>query len=339
MQFKAKAARYGLALTASTVLAACAAQPQMAAIPQGPASPMFSRTGQAQYRTPSESPDAAATTYKFKTINNDTDPTFNQLLGINDSRIIAGYYGSGASASHPNKGYTVVAPYGQANFTSENYPGSVQTQVTCIDNLGNTGGFWIDGKGVNRGFLEWNGVFTSYAAPKAAKGKVTQILGLNDSGIAVGFYTDGKSINHGFTLNQQSGKFTPVTPPGATNVTVSAINNNGDVVGFYSYGSEMIGFLEKNGQFSTFHYPSSTVTQPFGVNDRDAIVGGYVDSASAMHGFLLTNPLTKATYQSIDDPNGVGTTTINGINNRMNMVGFYVDSSGNTDGMLVERKK
>jgi hypothetical protein len=50
--------------------------------------------------------------------------TFNQDLGINNSGVIVGYFGSGA-AGHPNQGYTVVPPYGQANFTSENFPGSV----------------------------------------------------------------------------------------------------------------------------------------------------------------------------------------------------------------------
>jgi hypothetical protein len=284
--------------------------------------------------TRSIAPDAAS--FKFKTIDNDTDLTFNQLLGINNSRVISGYYGSGASPSHPNKGYTVVPPYKQANFTAENYPGSVQTQVTCIDNLGNTGGFWVDGKGVNRGFIEWNSVFTSYADTHAKN--VTQVLGLNDSGYAVGFYTDKKGVNHGFMLNQSSGTFTPVTPPGGTNVTAAAINNNGDIAGFYSSGSQTIGFLEKNGKFSTFSYPKSNVTTPLGVNDKDDIVGAYT-VGSATHGFLLQNPLTKAKFQSIDDPNGIGTTTINGLNDRLNMVGFYVDSSGNTDGVLIERKK
>lgn len=277
-----------------------------------------------------------ALTFKFKTIDNNTDPTFNQLLGINDSRIISGYYGSGTPpSSHPNKGYTVSPPYKQANFASENYPGSMQTQVTCIDNLGNTGGFWVDSTGVTRGFIEWNGVFTSYAAPKAV---MTQILGLNDSGTAVGFYTNKKNVAFGFSLGQASGTFSPVTPPGATNVTAAGINNNGDIVGFYVASSQMIGFLEKKGKFSTFSYPGSTMTMATGVNIKDDIVGVYALSG-AMHGYLLQNPLTKATFTSIDDPNGLGTTTINGINDRLNMVGFYVDSNGNTNGMLVEKKK
>jgi hypothetical protein len=36
----------------------------------------------------------------------------------------------------------------------------------------------------------------------------------------------------------------------------------------------------------------------------------------------------------VNDPNGVGSTVINGINNAGDLVGFYIDAQGNTDGML-----
>ena len=90
--------------------------------------------------------------FQFQDIINTNDPTFNQELGINNFGVIAGYFGSGAQG-HPNKGYTVVPPYtNQLNFTNENFPGSVQTQVTGINNRGRflfghvfsgtTVGFW-----------------------------------------------------------------------------------------------------------------------------------------------------------------------------------------------------
>jgi len=39
-------------------------------------------------------------------------------------------------------------------------------------------------------------------------------------------------------------------------------------------------------------------------------------------------------FVSVDDPNGVGTTTINGVNDAGDLVGFYLDAAGNTDGFL-----
>ena len=39
----------------------------------------------------------------------------------------------------------------------------------------------------------------------------------------------------------------------------------------------------------------------------------------------------------MDDPNGLGTTTINGVNDLGQLVGFYVDANGNTDGFVATR--
>jgi hypothetical protein len=55
-----------------------------------------------------------------------------------------------------------------------------------------------------------------------------------------------------------------------------------------------------------------------------------VDSESKMCGFFLNH----AYYQSIDDPNGISTTTINSLNDEGQLAGFYVDGNGNTDGFL-----
>jgi hypothetical protein len=276
-------------------------------------------------------------TLTFTTIDDNADLTFNQLLGIDNKAEIAGYFGSGASG-HPNKGYTILPPYGQANYTNENYPGSAQTQVTALNNLHDTAGFWVDANGNNFGFIEWNGVFSSYKDPKTGKGTVNQILGLNDAGTAVGFYTDATGVNHGFSLDQATGKFTAITPPGLSNVIASGINQNGDITGFGAEGTgNVVGWILKGRTFSTFSFPGSNNTTPLGINVKDEMVGTYVDSASAMHGFTVTDPLTKAKYTSIDDPNGIGTTTINGLNDKGALVGFYVDGNGFTDGFLATK--
>jgi hypothetical protein len=100
--------------------------------------------------------------YTFTTLDNQADPTFNQLLGINQSGTIAGYFGSGAQ-DHPNKGYLLVPPYGQADYTADNFPGSTQTQLTGLNDRGVTVGFWSDSNNAdnmnaNFGFYQigWN---------------------------------------------------------------------------------------------------------------------------------------------------------------------------------------
>ena len=54
-------------------------------------------------------------------------------------------------------------------------------------------------------------------------------------------------------------------------------------------------------------------------------------SSAVMHGFTWT---AKHGFTPVDDPHGIGTTTINGVNDKGQLVGFYVDSAGNTDGLL-----
>src|SRR5690242_10164715 len=75
--------------------------------------------------------------YNFATLDNANDLTFNQLLGINNNGVIAGYFGSGAQG-HPNKGYQLFPPFDQGNYVNENFPGSVRTQVTGINDKGDT---------------------------------------------------------------------------------------------------------------------------------------------------------------------------------------------------------
>ncbi len=102
--------------------------------------------------SPAASPAVAATAggYQFVEIGSHNDRTFNQLLGINNNGRIAGYFGSGA-VNHPNKGYTINAPYAQGDFRSENFPGSVQTQVTGLNDGGVQVGFYAThGHGLGR---------------------------------------------------------------------------------------------------------------------------------------------------------------------------------------------
>jgi hypothetical protein len=273
----------------------------------------------------------------FTTLNNQADPTFNQLLGINNRGVIAGYFGSGA-AGHPNMGYTLSSPYGQANYTNENFPGSVQTQVIGINNRGDTAGFWIAGNGNTAGFVEWQGVFASVTNPRTPHTGTTvnQLLGINNAGIAVGFYNTADGNSHAYMYNQASGVFFAISPPGAVSAQATGINDKGDIVGLAvsSTGTTQGWFLKAH-RFSEFQFPGSSNTQAFGVNNRDRVVGSYVDGGGATHGFVLTGPTQNSSWQSVDDPNAVGTTVLNGLNDRGGLVGFYTDAAGNTNGMLV----
>src|SRR5580704_13427786 len=98
----------------------------------------FAVAGPATANTASTADASTGVSYHFQTLNNGAERTFNQLLGVNDDGVVAGYFGSGAQG-HPNKGYELWAP---STYRNENFPGSVQTQVTGLNDEGVTVGFW-----------------------------------------------------------------------------------------------------------------------------------------------------------------------------------------------------
>ena len=284
------------------------------------------------------------TAYSFATHDNAKDLTFNQLLGINDQGVIAGYFGSGAQG-HPNKGYLLLPPYGPGNYINENFPGSVQTQVTGLNNRGVTVGFASSMNNANMvndniGFVGVAGHFRTADFPtkSPATPPVDQLLGVNDSNVAVGFYTDAGGNNHGYEYNISSNRYSSVTDPklpGAS-LTPAGINAEGDVAGFYTNSAGTTdGFLKThNGHFIDLAVRGAASTNALGVNSSDEVVGVYTvgsGSSAVMHGFTWT---PDHGFSTVDDPHGVGTTTINGVNDRGQLVGFYVDGAGNTDGFI-----
>jgi hypothetical protein len=282
--------------------------------------------------------------YVFQDVIDAFDPTFNQELGINNSGIIAGYFGSGAFG-HPNKGYTIS----NGNFFNENFPNSVQTQVTGLNNRGVNVGFWSKQNKAslannNFGFVNiggQRGAFIAVNNPNTGtvKGiRVNQLLGVNDLNVAVGFYVDAKGATHGYKYDITFNKFSANIddPNGVGTTTAAAINNLGEVAGFFvDSKGVMHGFFDNKGTFTTIDGPKATATALFGLDNLGVAVGFDVDKAMKMHGVVCI--VAKATCHELDDPNGIGTTTFNGLNDDGDIVGFYVDGKGNTIGLLATR--
>jgi hypothetical protein len=301
--------------------------------------------------------------YQFQTINDNADPTFNQLLGINKSGQIAGYFGSGVpvgNAGHPNQGYLLNpsgGQYPQSGFTLMNYPKSAQTQDVGINNAGTLVGFWSDMNNpmmgnnapVNDsfGWYQMNGQFHNVVDPNTAgTPPMNQLLGVNNHNVAVGFYNDANNNNVGYFYDIASGMFQNIkVPSNVTSSVAAGVNDNRDIAGFATTSSGTTeGFLIHGG-FKPIMFPGSTMTMATGVDSQDRVVGVYTTGSGSntfQGGFTWklesvngsTNQI--GVFQTISDPNGMGTTTVNGIDGCGNLVGFYVDGNGNTNGMLAQ---
>ncbi len=125
--------------------------------------------------------------------------------------------------------------------------------------------------------------------------------------------------------------FTTLSYPGAPQTDATAINNVGQIVGYYSdpgFPGVYRGFLYGGGSFSTFDEPLTTDgTYPTAINDSGQIVGYYVDGTGT-HGFLYSGGV----FTTLDDPSVQYTmdeTVPRGINDSGQIVGYYPDNSGN----------
>jgi len=76
-------------------------------------------------------------------------------------------------------------------------------------------------------------------------------LGINASDQVVGSYVDGNGLTNGLLFNLLADSFQTVDDPlqsanaafGVTGTTINGINNQGDLVGFYSDGTNVNGFV------------------------------------------------------------------------------------------------
>ncbi|MGC2110912.1 MAG: hypothetical protein WA655_15430 [Candidatus Korobacteraceae bacterium] len=263
-----------------------------------------------------------AQSYSFRTVVNPNEPQvgFTQLLGINNSGVIAGYHNF-----NQNQGFTLVQPNA---FTTENFPSSMMTQVIGINNNLTTDGFYVDNAGRTHGFFRTrDGRFTTVDYPTPANAvSFNQLLSQNDYYQAAGYYSN--SVNNTtpdipYTYDEVGGVFHVITIPGAVGgAQATGINNSGTTCGFFIDANGVNhGWLINRGIFMPLDFPGSTFTQALGLNNRGKVVGVYTDAAGQTHGFVYS--IGTAKFVSVDDPNGVGTTLVNGINDAGKLVGFY----------------
>ncbi|MDQ6702399.1 MAG: hypothetical protein M3Z96_04460 [Pseudomonadota bacterium] len=268
----------------------------------------------------------------FFKLDNQGDPNFNQLLGINDHEIIAGYFGDGTVVV--NNGYVLVP---NTHYSVENFAGTppaghtiTQTQAIGINNneVPLIVGFWQDQNGVQFGFQDVQGVFKTILDPSpAAVGFNQNLLGVNDANLAAGFWNDSGGHEHGFVVNLASKprQFTEIPPAlfnGAVATQASGINDNNIVCGFWAdkNGNDHGFFGPLGGPYTTFNANINGAfaksTQALGCS-KNFIVGSFVGAGGKTHGFIFDG----TTFVKFDAPGssqnpafGVAGTIINGVN-------------------------
>ncbi len=264
------------------------------------------------------STSAFAQNYHYQVVQDPADPgdPFTQLLGVNNSLIIAGYHNF-----FQNQGFVLTLP---ANFATENYPASMMTQVVGINNTGTTDGFYVDQNSVTHGFYRTsNGAFTTVDFAGTA---FNQLLSQNDLKQAAGYFSmsqNNSTPDTPYIYDEVGGIFEVIVIPGAVGgAQATGINNSQAKCGFFIDSQNVNhGWLLQGGTFKQLDVPGSIFTQALGLNNNGQVVGSWMDSGNLTHGFIYT--ISNGQYTTIDDPLGVGTTIVNGINDNGVLVGFF----------------
>jgi probable HAF family extracellular repeat protein len=256
------------------------------------------------------------------------------VTGINDSGQVVGYY-QGAESSW--NGFIDS----NGSYTTFNDPLAPQsTQGLGINNSGEVVGVVYVGNNDTEGFIYSDGNFTNLQDQNASPNYGTYAFAINNSGQVLGDYYDANDDVHGFIYS--NGTFTDITDPlaaevasggGTSGTHAEAINNSGQVVGYYVDASGAVhGFLYSGGSYTTLDDPSGVDTVVEGINDAGEIVGYYWNSSGNSQIFTYSNGI----YTDLNDSSNNGGVQSVTINDAGEVVGTYYSNNGELQGLLAD---
>jgi hypothetical protein len=254
---------------------------------------------------------------------------------INNNEVIAGYYQDSTDMgwhgfTYNTKEETWVYPIDDPNAL----PGS--TYVTTINDSEVVGGFYLTGPTTSLGFTKSSGVFSDW--PVDCYSQLTgRLAGINNTGIGVGNCTVSFVSTETFSWVWTHNKFTVFTcPSNATNSGATAINNHGEVVGWYDIGSSQSGYISSYSTCgTTVSYPGAVYTVLTGISDAGVAIGWVFPTNGIDFGFFYN--ISSGLFSQIPSPtvakNGLVT---QGMNNGGWFVGYYLDKNYNINGFFAK---
>jgi hypothetical protein len=220
-----------------------------------------------------------------------------QVTGLNNKGFTVGFWSSMNTADNTNNNFGFLT--NQGKFYSVNYPATAPAappvdQLLGINDTNVAAGFYTDAAGNNHGY-EFNATNHHYSSVvnSAAKNASLTAAAINNASDVAGFWDNPKSgKTDAFLLMRQGNKFIDLAAPGASSTMALGVNNNDEVVGFYTVGdgdnAPTHGFIwTQDGGFQTIDAPDGKdATTINGLNDNGQLVGFYTDAKGNTDGFL-----------------------------------------------------
>jgi hypothetical protein len=123
---------------------------------------------------------------------------------------------------------------------------------------------------------------------------------------------------------------------GTGGISFFGVNSAGTAVGWCINSKTLLaeGLVYSGGKITVINYPKSNGTELSGINDQGEIVGLYLDSTNASHGFSLTGKK----FASID-VKGHTNTVAWGVDNAGQITVYATNSAGDYDSYLLTGTK
>jgi probable HAF family extracellular repeat protein len=221
-------------------------------------------------------------------------------------------------------------------FAKDNVPGATATEPGGINNAGVSVGLYTDSGGTSHGYILSGKKVTTLDDPNAATG-TTGGSNLNPDGAVsvVGSYTSAKT-GQSVAFLYKGGKYTDIPgPSGAEASFGSAINDSGEIVGYYTDSTGATrGFMLKGGKYTTLNVPNASATYATGVNKSGQIVLFWIDSNGAYESSLYNGK----TYKTINVPGAPNSLSLD-INAKGDVCYQWIDSAGTNHGALLHAGK
>jgi hypothetical protein len=251
-----------------------------------------------------------------------------------------------ASASSRETPVPTKAP--RYTFTTVNFPGSLDAQISGINLAGAYTGNVVTRNG-NRPFIvsgRPGSKPTFFTLPYAAVASTVQTAGIDSAGGVAGTYADAKGVFHGFVRSAR-GNFDPVDVPGSGSAKgegteIAGITPGGVIVGGFETSAKVaVGFIDRGGQItrvvegSAGHRPNDGTAVEF-FSSVGGYGGVYIGPDRRAHGWYRQQGRTHV----VNDPAlgkvaaNLGTQLV-GIDARGRFYGIASPSSATTEAFSV----
>jgi hypothetical protein len=253
-----------------------------------------------------------AQTYTFTTINHPNGSAGTVARSINDAGLIVGGFHNGSLEG--------AYSYSAGAFTTLALPGFGQGLAVGVNNLGQI----VGGAGTwpyEQGFLLDGNSFSTHLYSGSYQ---TIFSAINDAGVIVGVAWDIGGIVTNTNFSTET-----VLKCQGLDTTPTAVNNSGQIAGYYYPSGYTRGFVWSGGSCSTIHVPGAVHTYLVNINDVGQLIGSYIDALGTWHGFLFSD----GKYTPFEFPGATRSGPI-GINNKGQIVGSYIAIDGYEHGYL-----